>query len=137
MSKEKQMTICMPIENDQSLSSLVCPHFGSAPMFAFIDPGTLSVCIKQNSNNHQAHGGCNPLSVMAGENVTVVIVKGIGAGAIQKLSAAGITVVATPYATVEDSVRAFVEGRLSPLLPQDACGHHGHHHGGETGHGCR
>jgi predicted Fe-Mo cluster-binding NifX family protein len=68
-----------------------------------------------------------PLAALRGESIDGMAVGGIGAGALNKLIAAGIKVFLSELSTVEETVRAYRAGALRPVTPETACGqHHGH-----------
>ncbi len=84
------MKICFPVESDKGLDSDVFGHFGSAPIFVAFDTLTKSIDTISNQDLGHAHGMCNPLKALDGKMVDVIIVGGIGAGAINKLNGMGI-----------------------------------------------
>ncbi|OFZ80158.1 MAG: hypothetical protein A2603_12295 [Bdellovibrionales bacterium RIFOXYD1_FULL_55_31] len=129
------MNICIPVDLDQGLSSRVCEHFGSAPAFLILDTNTLQYTTIINVNQHHGHGGCHPLAALARQNIQVLIVSGIGMGALQKCQAAKIRVYRGPTGTVQDTVKAFKAGALSEISHHDVCAHHGTNHGHCQGHG--
>lgn len=127
------MKICIPVVEDKDLTSEVCPHFGSAPYFMLVDTASMSCSAVANSNQHHAHGMCQPLAALGGHEIGAIVVNGIGQGAIHRLRAAGIEVYLGQHSTVEETVRAFADGRLAPVTADAVCAHHGHHH--THGHG--
>jgi predicted Fe-Mo cluster-binding NifX family protein len=129
------MQLCIPVVEDRGLDSRVSGHFGSAPGFMIVDTESNACRLVGNSNQHHAHGMCQPLAVLAGETVDGIVVGGIGMGALMKLQAAGITVFQAMHPTVGETVAAFTAGSLQPLAENDACvGHHGHGLGHGHGH---
>ena len=127
------MNICIPVNEDKGLDSQVCEHFGSAPTFLIVDTESGSCRAVPNTNHQHAHGMCQPLMALAGEDVNGVVVGGIGMGAVMKLTAAGIEVLKSAFGTVRETVDAYNAGRLPKVTPQTACGGHGHG-GGCGGH---
>lgn len=123
------MQICIPVDEDQGLSSRVCAHFGSAPAFLIVDTDTRSCRAILNQNQHHGHGMCMPLASLAGESIDGMVVGGIGMGALQKLTAANISVFCSDHATVADTVAALAAGTLKRMEPAMACAHHGQGHG--------
>jgi predicted Fe-Mo cluster-binding NifX family protein len=119
------MNICIPITRDDGLQSSVIPHFGSAPIFLIVDTKNGSCRATANRNLHHAHGMCQPLEQLAGQNVDAMVVGGIGMGALGKLKAAGIRVFFSEHPTVEETVDAFQAGRLREVTPTTACVHQG------------
>ena len=72
------MKLCFPVKEISDLESEVYGHFGSAPAFIVIDSDTKAVTVVNNSDQHHAHGMCNPVGALEGREVDVVIVGGIG-----------------------------------------------------------
>jgi predicted Fe-Mo cluster-binding NifX family protein len=123
------MQICIPVVEDRGLDSRVSAHFGSAPAFMIVDTESRNCRLVGNSNQHHAHGLCQPLAALAGETVDGIVVGGIGMGALMKLQTAGITVYRAVHPTVGETLAAFTAGSLQPLGQNEVCGgHHGHHH---------
>ncbi len=133
------MRICIPIIKDRGMESRVSPHFGSAPVFMLIDQESGQRSVVQNPNQHHGHGQCRPLAALAGQEVSNLVVGGIGPGALAKLQAAGIEVFFCEDRTVEQAMAHFEAGALSRVTAQTACGHghgHGQGHGQGQGGGC-
>lgn len=86
------MKLCIPVEINEALNSIVYGHFGSAPLFLIVDSEALTVEPLTNHDEHHVHGACNPLKALAGRTVDAVIVGGIGAGAVRGLRQSGIVV---------------------------------------------
>lgn len=128
------MQLCIPVDEDRGTDSPVCAHFGSAPLFAFVDTDTLVVRCKENASEHHEHGMCRPLAKLQGERVDALVVGGIGPGALERLQAAGIQVFRSGFATVGETVEALREGRLGEVDPKSACDHG--HGAGRAGGGC-
>lgn len=121
------MNICVPVNADRGLASPVCSHFGSAPFFLIVDTESGACRAIPNRNLHHAHGMCQPLNSLQGENLGGIVVGGIGMGALSKLQMAGLQVFQAQHATVEDTLAAFKAGSLPAMTPAVACGHHGQH----------
>lgn len=124
------MKVCVPVSENNGLRSSVYSHFGSAPMFMLVDTDNGAVTPLENGNQHHAHGMCQPLAALAGHPVEVVLVGGIGRGALMKLEAGGIQVYLANEGTVEQAVQQLKAGLLRRVTVNDACGGHG------GGHGC-
>jgi predicted Fe-Mo cluster-binding NifX family protein len=122
------MNICVPVESENGLKSLVCAHFGSAPLFVVVDTDTGACRAIVNGDQHHAHGMCTPLGSLQRERIDGIVVGGIGMGALNKLNAANISVYAARHATVGEVVTAFKAGSLKLMHPGMACAHHGHGH---------
>lgn len=120
------MNICIPVTEDKGLSSPVCAHFGSAPFFLIVDSESGQCRAIANRNQHHAHGTCQPLNAIAGEQVDSIVVGGIGMGALSKLMASGMKVFLAEHPTVQQTVDALKAGKLSPVTLDRACSGHGH-----------
>lgn len=120
------MHIWIPIEEDNGLKSRVCPHFGSAPNYILVDSDTMGFEVIANRNAQHEHGNCQPLHALIGHRVDAVVVEGIGLGALMGLHSGGILVYSSQYESVEETVRAYIEGQLSEVTPANACSHHNH-----------
>ena len=119
------MKICFPIEVDNGAESRVFGHFGSAPMFIIYDTETSGYETIENGNLSHEHGQCNPVGALQGKAIDVLVVGGIGAGAINKLNASGIQVHRGFDATVQKNVELFNSNSLPEMTLQSACNQHG------------
>lgn len=119
------LKIAVTCENGQ-----VFQHFGHTPEFALFDveEGKI-VAEKIFSCGDSGHGALAGL--LSGERVDLLICGGIGGGAINALSGAGIEVIGG----AEGDVRAVVEALLNGTLQVRSDFHCNHHHHDE-GHSC-
>lgn len=124
------MRLCFPVVKNEGLESRVFGHFGSAPAFLIVDSETEAVVEVINRDLHHAHGGCSPLRALDGHPVDAVIVGGIGPGAWNGLTSAGIQVFAAGAETVRENVALYGRRALEPWAQGRNCGGHG------GGHGC-
>jgi predicted Fe-Mo cluster-binding NifX family protein len=122
------MNICIPVDEDNGLQSPVCAHFGSAPAFMIVDTDSGSCRAILNTTQHHGRGMCMPLQSLQSEHTDAMVVGGIGMGALNKLSAAGIRVYVSEHPTVAETVAAFKAGTLKLMLPHMACARHGQGH---------
>lgn len=81
-----------------------------------------------NSDHAHVHGACSPMKALAGAQPDVVIVGGIGMGALLGLRAAGIKVYRAVEGTVADVVRQFKGAELVEIKEEGACSGHGGGH---------
>ncbi|MBQ9088024.1 MAG: dinitrogenase iron-molybdenum cofactor biosynthesis protein [Lentisphaeria bacterium] len=118
------MKIAVTCEN-----GMVFQHFGHTPGFAIFEAEDNKIISeKQLSSGDSGHGALATL--LAAENVDVLICGGIGGGAINALSNAGIKVVGGAEGDVRAVAVAFVNGVLQ-VRENFHCNHH-HHDGGHT-----
>lgn len=118
------MKLCFPVKEFSDLESEVYGHFGSAPAFVIVDSDTMAVEVAHNADRHHAHGMCNPVGALEGQEVDAVIVGGIGGGALMKLSGAGIGVYKAMAKTVRENIELFSSQGLPRFQPGHVCGGH-------------
>lgn len=118
------MKICFPTENMQGLDSVVFGHFGSAPGFVIVDTETMATEELQNGDQLHAHGMCQPLAALAGRKVDGIVSGGIGAGALMKLNAAGVSVYRALQGTVRENIDLILQGKLPQFGLQHTCAGH-------------
>lgn len=119
------MKLCFPVKEDNGLDSIVFNHFGSSPLFIVFDSETNETGVVNNQDLGHMHGMCNPFKALNGEIVDVIIVGGIGAGAIRKLNSMGIKVYRANDDTIRKNIDLFGSNSLTELSMDDACTHHG------------
>ena len=83
------MRIAFPVTEDRGMESPVYGHFGSAPLFMVLDSANGGLESIGNSDAHHAHGQCQPIQALGGTSVDLVVVGGIGGGALVKLPGFG------------------------------------------------
>jgi len=108
------MKIAFPVQVDEGLESQVYGHFGSAPSFVILDSANGEFETIGNSDAHHAHGQCQPMKALAGNDVDAIVVGGIGGGALMRLQAQGVRV----FRAVEGSVKQNLEFMKSGKLPE-------------------
>jgi len=119
------MKICFPIINNEGLKSQVNVHFGSTKDFLIYDSDTKEYEVVSNADAEHAHGMCQPLKALQGKKIDVVIVGGVGMGALQKLKAMSITVCRAVSGSVNNNLQLFQESKLAEINANDACSGHG------------
>ena len=119
------MRLCIPIAEDKGLDSVVYGHFGSAPCFIVVDTETNTLALIDKHDQEHSRSGCNPVAKLDGHQIDALLVSGIGAGAIDKLNAAGVRVHLANGGSVADIVARHKEGLLPELALTDGCQHHG------------
>lgn len=120
------MKICFPIEDDKGLDSTVSDHFGSAPLFLLTDTESGETTVISNSDQHHAHGACNPLQALQGSRIEGIAVRNIGAGAIGHLNRCGLRVYQATGNTVRENVDMLATNSLPEYSPSASCTGHGH-----------
>lgn len=122
------MKICFPVRSDEGMNSIPFGHFGTAPMFIIVDSNTKNIKVVKNGDLNHQHGMCQPLKALSGEIVDVVIVGGIGQGAISKLNDRGINVFKAVSGSIKDNLESFNEGKLESFDINHTCSHDGCDH---------
>ncbi len=119
------MKIAIPVEKDQGRESRVFGHFGSAPLFLIFDDNGPAFYPLRNSDVEHDPGHCQPLRALGGEQVDAVLVGGIGAGALMKLTQEGIRVFRAVEGSVAENLALFQAGKLPEFDPTMTCAGHG------------
>ena len=123
------MKIAVTCENHQ-----VFQHFGHTPGFAVYEvKDNQIVTEKMLSSGDSGHGALATLLAM--EQVEVLICGGIGGGAINALGNAGIKVVGGASGDVRSVAEAYVAGTLQVRADFHCNHHHGEHTCGSHDHG--
>lgn len=119
------MKICFPVSKDEGAESKVYGHFGSAPVFVVVDTGKSTVISIINNDQHHKYGACNPMKALNNQKVDAVVVGGIGAGALTKLTQLGIKVFHAQAPTVEENVALLKARNLPEFAIKQCCSGHG------------
>ncbi|HEX3038114.1 MAG TPA: NifB/NifX family molybdenum-iron cluster-binding protein [Oscillospiraceae bacterium] len=115
------MKIAVTTEND-----MIFQHFGKCKSFTVfqVENGE----IKSKSLLDAGESGHSALAtLLAEQNVSLLICGGIGGGAKDALRSAGIELVAGAQGNVERAVRDYLAGKLVNN-PEFTCNHHGEGH---------
>ena len=124
------MKVCFAVQKDEGMDSAVYGHFGSAPAFVVVDMEPQIIDTISNKDMIHAHGACNPIMALGGQNVDAVVVGGIGGGALMKLNTAGIKVYGSIAGTIKGNLDLLMTNRLLELSMKNTCAGHQ----GECGH---
>jgi len=104
----------------------VSAHFGHCEKFTIVDIENGAVKSKEEIGS--VHHDCGSLPQLLGQKgVQCIITGGIGGRPMQLFSSNGIQVIAGVVGGLEDVIKAYVAGKLSP--GQNLCSpeHHEHH----------
>ena len=121
------MKVCIPTETNEGKGAKVYDHFGSAPYFTIVDTEKNSVEVIDNTNQHHAHGMCQPMNAFMDKKIDAVVTGGMGSRAVQKLNEGGIKAYRAIPGTVADIVSQFIKGGLEEITLDNACAQHGCH----------
>jgi predicted Fe-Mo cluster-binding NifX family protein len=120
------MRLIFPTDQDMGYLSKRSGHFGKADYYTIItlkDNAIDDVEVVQNAGHDSGSCGSAIKNIMA-LNPEALIVKGIGASPAKGFVNNGVTIYSDLESdTVEESVKAFVEGRLEQISA-GTCSHH-------------
>lgn len=120
------MKIAFPVESDKGWESPVYGHFGSAPQFLVLDETNGVITTVTNAEAQHEHGRCQPIRALGGIRVDIVVVGGMGAGALMKLQGEGIRVFRAVAGTVKENWELLRLGKLPEFtVPMTCAGHEG------------
>ncbi|WP_142414082.1 NifB/NifX family molybdenum-iron cluster-binding protein [Hathewaya massiliensis] len=122
------MKICMPVKENQGLESVPFNHFGSAPFFLVFDSEKEEIKVINNGDLNHEHGKCQPIKALCGQEIDMVLVSGIGAGAIKKLNDMGIKVYkADSNVNFKENIAKLQNNQLAAFSIADSCTDHSCH----------
>lgn len=125
------MKIAIPNNNGE-----VNQHFGQSTSFAVIEIGNNNqiVNIDEVSSTALRHAHEGLAELLKGQGVDVVIVGGIGKGALDALEAQGLKVLFGASGPVKEVAGTFARGEF--VSQRRVCHHHGGHHHHHNHNGC-
>lgn len=122
------MRVCIPVEENRGEKSIAYNHFGSAPFFLIYNLENNEMKVIDNGDLDHAHGMCQPLKALGGEQIDVILVGGIGGGALVKLNNQGIKVYQVSSGTVLQNIELLKNKQLREFLLSNSCNQHGCSH---------
>ncbi len=123
------MKIAFPTQENIGFDSIVYSHFGSARFFIIVDEKTGDSETVENHDLNHIHGQCNPVGALGGKKADAVLAGGIGGGALNKLTSAGIKVYRGVEGTISENLEMIKAGRLPGFSAKHVCLHQ-HNNGG-------
>lgn len=122
------MKLCIPTTDRNGLNSRVSEHFGRAPFHIVIDLDTHEIAdlSKPNDCSDEGHGHCMPVDLLMSHDVKIVVCKGIGRGAVNRLASNKIDVLSTSSDTVQGVLDEYKGKELNLITSDHIC--EGHHH---------
>lgn len=119
--------VAVPSDNPGGLEASRSGHFGHSDIFTLLEIDNNQV-VAVSTHEHVAHdsGGCMaPVRALAEAGVKNIIVGGMGGTPLALCSEIGMTVYLankSEYSRVSDVAAAFIEGKLSVMNHDQACG---------------
>lgn len=120
------MKICIPTVDDRGIQGTASYHFGSAPFFTIVDVETEACEVLANGGHGHGSGACVPVDQLKARALDAVACLGMGRGASNTLSEAGIDVFLAQSENVAEIVEAARNRALRPMPADRACGSHQH-----------
>lgn len=106
------MKICITAAAE-GLNAPADPRFGRAPHFVLVETETLVATTVANTGAQANHGaGIEAAQTVAASGASALVTGHCGPNAFRVLQAAGVEVYTGASGTVDDSLRAFLDGRL-------------------------
>jgi len=135
------MVNCIALPTDDGTT--LCPHFGRAHYYKVVEITDGKVTASElrdkfaHVHSEEAQEGPEPSHDEAHARMSdaargcdTIIVGGMGAGAIDAMTAAGYTVMQTDMSNLDEIIEAFCKGTFVSLSGQvSPCGHKGDGHG--------
>lgn len=120
------VTLAIPSETYEGLSSKRSDHFGHCPLFTLIDINDTKVSnVRSIANMPHTAGGCmKPVIMLAEQGVTAMVVAGMGRSPFQKTLQQGITVYfadLVKYPDAQSTVDDFIKGALPTFGSDQLC----------------
>lgn len=126
--------IALPITADKGLGSPLSNHFGKAPFHIVVELRSgrpVQTITKPDADPNR----CAPIEELAASGASIIVCRGMGAGAMKRLQANGMSLFHTEAATVADALAALRSAKLPALDPSMTCAGHEHEHEHEHDHG--
>jgi len=129
------MRLLIPTNDTNGAEAQLSGHFGRAPYYAIADTDADTVTIVANPAVAHGHGECVPTSGIFGDGgYDAVVCQGIGRGAINRLTEAGVSVYVSDGPDVASAIASFrrsslhVAGTADACSGSGSCGGEGHGH---------
>lgn len=122
--------IAVPSNGQGGLDGTRAGHFGHCDVFTLIDvEGGRIKEVSTLANQEHVQGGCMvPVNLLAGSNVTALVVGGIGMRPLMGFKQAGIEVYYDAQrAEIKPVVEDLIAGRLQAIANDQVCGGGGGH----------
>jgi predicted Fe-Mo cluster-binding NifX family protein len=121
LAHKNTMKIAVPIVENKGLDSLTSQHFGSAPVFAFVDVQKNQVIgfyVKENEGAKLSQKkGMRAANLLIGENIDALIAGGVGEGPFHTLGDSMVLIYRLPTepVTVQEAIRLLNENLLQKM----------------------
>ncbi len=114
------MKIAFPIDDKEDLDGYLATHFGRAVKFVILDTTNNEIKTIDNTGEHYGGRSSTP-SLLHGNQVNMLICKGLGRKAISLFGELGIDVRITTTSIVKEALAAYNNGKLISATDKDGC----------------
>ncbi len=109
------MKLALPT-NEESMDKGICKSFGRAPYFLIHDTETgEDQFIKNSAADSQGGAGIKAGQVVVDTGAKVLLTPRCGENAAEVIKGANIKIYKTEGDSIQDNIKAYQEGKLSPL----------------------
>jgi predicted Fe-Mo cluster-binding NifX family protein len=119
------MKVSIPVMNRDGMSATVGAHFGKVPYYAIIDTENGDLKFIDNTSEHTGGKGLPP-ELLAKAGIHIMLCGGLGPKAVDLLCSFGVQVYVGAGGTVQETMEAWQQGKLSPANHANACSEHSH-----------
>lgn len=121
---EGAVRVAIPTETSAGLAAPRSGHFGKCAYYTLVDVAdTRVVAVQSMRNGGHISGGCSvPVMLLKGWCVDRVVVAGIGGRPLMGFRQAGIEVYGGHGSTVQETIDAYLAGRIGPIGMDQVCG---------------
>jgi predicted Fe-Mo cluster-binding NifX family protein len=120
----KAIRVAIPSDCEKGLTSSRSGHFGKCAFYTLVDIAEDQVVAVQSmENGGHVVGGCSvPVTLLKGWDVHKVVVSGIGGRPLMGFREEGIEVYSGHGNTVQETVDAYLQGKIGPISQDQVCG---------------
>ncbi|MBP3730912.1 MAG: NifB/NifX family molybdenum-iron cluster-binding protein [Mailhella sp.] len=127
----QKILVAIPSDAPGGLDAAPSAHFGHCDAYTVVtvEDGKMTDSFIEYNEGHGPGGCVEPVRALAEKGVSVLIAGGMGMRPLSIMQQLGITVMfSSGYATVRDTLQAYLAGKLSAFdsgnLCNGGCGHH-------------
>ncbi|MHA1434869.1 MAG: NifB/NifX family molybdenum-iron cluster-binding protein [Candidatus Heimdallarchaeota archaeon] len=118
--ERENLKIAFPIDDNEDLDGYLAAHFGRAAKFVIFDSTNNEIKTIVNTGEHFGGRSSTP-SLLHGNQVNILVCKGLGRKAIALFGELGIDVKITTTSIVKEALAAFKNGELISATEKDGC----------------
>jgi len=117
------MKIAIPSFDSSGLDSDISAHFGHTSYYTIVtlDDGKLTDAKVIENIEDGPHSCANPVNLLNGAGVDLVLLSNIGPRPLQMMQQQGIEVLCGAFGKVKDALNDYLNGALSPVDMNNSC----------------